>query len=106
MKGALERDELVHAAWQAEYGDVPMDAFVWLDEASADDHTNQWRDGWAPLGHACVQRYTFIRGQRFSVLPAHSIDGIIALDIFEGSVTKERFIRFIREQLVSYENEF
>jgi len=60
VKEALERDELVHAAWQAECGDVPMDAFVWLDEASVDDRTNQWRDGWAPLGHACVQRYTFI----------------------------------------------
>ena len=56
---ALERDELVHAAWQAEYGDIPMDAFVWLDEASVDDHTNQRRDGW-PLGRACVRRYTFI----------------------------------------------
>ena len=97
----MERDELVYAAWQAEYGDVPMDAFVWLDEASVDDRTNQWRDGWAPLGHACVQRYTFIRGQRFSVLPAHSIDGIIALDIFEGSVMIEQFIHFIREQFVS-----
>jgi transposase len=104
-KEALERDELVHAAWQAEYGDIPMDAFVWVDEASVDDRTNQWRDGWALLGRACVRRYTFIRGQRFSILPALSVDGIIALDIFEGSVTKERFIRFIREQLVSY-NEF
>src|ERR1700685_3342521 len=72
------RDELVRAAWQAEYGDIPMEAFVWLDEASVDDHTNQRRNGWAPLGRACVQRYTFIRGQRFSVLPALSVDGIIA----------------------------
>jgi hypothetical protein len=68
-----------------------MDAFVWLDEASVDDHTNQQRDGLAPLDHACncIQRYTFIQGQRFSVLPALSVDGIIALDIFEGSVMKE-----------------
>ncbi|KDQ54004.1 hypothetical protein JAAARDRAFT_104822, partial [Jaapia argillacea MUCL 33604] len=32
--------------------------------------------------------------QRFSVLPALSIDGIVALDIFEGSVNKDRFISF------------
>jgi hypothetical protein len=54
VKEALERDELVHAAWEAEYGGIPMDAFVWLDVASVDDHTNQRRDGWAPLWHACV----------------------------------------------------
>ncbi|KDQ61872.1 hypothetical protein JAAARDRAFT_86434, partial [Jaapia argillacea MUCL 33604] len=33
------------------------------------------------------------------VLPALSVDGIIALDIFEGSVTKDRFISFVKEQL-------
>jgi hypothetical protein len=37
------------------------------------------------------------RGQCFSVLPALSIDGIIALDIFEGAV---KFLIFLREQVV------
>ncbi|TFK79998.1 hypothetical protein K466DRAFT_450136, partial [Polyporus arcularius HHB13444] len=36
---------------------------------------------------------------RFSLLPALSVDGIIALDLFEGSVTKNRFISFVRDQL-------
>jgi len=68
-KEASERDELVRATWQAEYGDIPREAFVWLDESSIDDRTNQRCNGWALLGCACVQRDTFIRGQRFSVLP-------------------------------------
>jgi transposase len=100
-KEASERDELVRATWQAEYGDIPREAFVWLDESSVDDRTNQRRNGWALLGRACVRRDTFIRGQRFSVLPALTVDGIIALDIFEGSVTKDRFIQFIQDQIVS-----
>ncbi|KZV84582.1 hypothetical protein EXIGLDRAFT_591274, partial [Exidia glandulosa HHB12029] len=33
------------------------------------------------------------------LLPALSLDGMIALDIFEGSVTRERFIEFLRNQL-------
>ncbi|KAF8835084.1 hypothetical protein BDN67DRAFT_913651 [Paxillus ammoniavirescens] len=40
----------------------------------------------------------FLRGQRYSVLPALSVDGIIALDIFEGSVNKDHFLPFIRNQ--------
>ncbi|EIW58335.1 uncharacterized protein TRAVEDRAFT_124639, partial [Trametes versicolor FP-101664 SS1] len=36
---------------------------------------------------------------RFSLLPALSLDGIIALDIFEGSVNKERFIAFVHGEL-------
>lgn len=100
-KEALERDEVVRAAWLAEYGDIPMEYCLWLDESSVDDRTNQRRNGWASLGHACVRRETFIRGHRFSVLPALTVDGIAALDIFEGSVTKERFIAFLKDQIVS-----
>ena len=99
-KSSAERNEELRAIWQAEYGGIPMDSFVWLDESSVDDLTNHRTEGWSALGRACVRRATFLRGQRFSVLPALSVDGIIACDIFEGSVNKERFIKFIAEDLV------
>ena len=99
-KTAAERNELLRATWQAEYSDIPAEYFVWLDESSVDDKTNQRNHGWAQLGRACVRRATFIRGQRYSVLPALTADGFIALDIFEGSVNKDRFLRFLNEELV------
>jgi transposase len=34
------------------------------------------------------------------VLPALTSEGYITLDIFEGSINKERFIHFLEEQLV------
>ena len=95
---ALQRNELLQATWQAEHGDTPAEYCVWIDEASVDDKTNQRERGWSPIGQACVCRETFIQGQRFYVLPALSSEGIVALDIFEGSVNKERFIQFITEQ--------
>jgi transposase len=52
-KKVAERNEMLRAVWQAEY-------FVWLDELSVDDKTNQCTEGWAPLGCACVCRATFI----------------------------------------------
>ena len=98
---ALERNELLRATWQAEYGDIPAEYCVWLDEASVDDLTNQRAAGWAAMGRACVCRAAFVRGQRYSILPALTWEGMIALDIFEGSVNKERFIQFLNEQLAS-----
>jgi len=95
----MERNELLRATWQAEHGDIPAEYFVWLDESSVDDRTNQRPNGWAVSGCACVRRATFIRGQRYLVLPALTSEGYIALDIFEGSVNRERFIRFLEEQL-------
>lgn len=98
---AVERNDLLRATWQAEYGDIPADYCVWLDESSVDDRTNQRTRGWAEVGRACVRRDIFIRGQRYSVLPAFTCDGYIALDIFEGSVNKDRFMTFLEEQVVS-----
>jgi len=106
---ALERNELLRAIWQAEYGGIAADYCIWLDESSVDNMTNIRRSGWSELGQACVSRDTFIRGQRFSILPALSPEGIVALDIFEGSVNKDCFIRFLNEQLVNlslWSNEF
>jgi hypothetical protein len=99
-RAALERNELLRATWQATYADIPADYIVWLDESSVDDRTNQRQMGWAEVGRACVHRECFIRGQRYSVLPALTCEGYIALDIFEGSVNKEKFLSFLMEQLV------
>ena len=92
-KTALEYDELVRAIWQVAYGDILMDYFVWLDKSSVNDRTNQLTEGWAPCGHACVKWVTFIHSQRYSLLPALSIDGIIALDI----LLSQRSLYFLPE---------
>lgn len=89
--------------WIAENGQINKEDIVWLDESSVDDLTNQRTMGWAEIGTACVRRDTFIRGQRYSILPALTVNGIVALDIFEGSVTKERFIEYLETHLVSVE---
>jgi hypothetical protein len=59
-KTASERNKLLWATWQAAYGDIPAEYFVWVDESSVDDKTNQRTHGWADIGCACVCRSTFI----------------------------------------------
>jgi hypothetical protein len=39
-KKASKRNEMLRATRQAEYGDIPAEYFVWLDELSVDDKTN------------------------------------------------------------------
>ena len=69
-------------------------------EASVDDHTNQCIVGWAAMGRACVCHAAFVHGQQYSILPALTCEGMIALDIFGGSVNKECFLTFLNEQVV------
>lgn len=98
---ASERDDMLRAVWQGEMGRYRAEQFVFIDESGIDGHTSRRRGGWADLGRACVCRTAFLRGKKFSILPALGITGIIALDIFEGAVNSERFIQFLRNDLVS-----
>ncbi|KIJ57967.1 hypothetical protein HYDPIDRAFT_50843, partial [Hydnomerulius pinastri MD-312] len=55
--------------------------------------------GWAPKGYRMQRRDFFIRGTRYSILPALSRDGILAVDVFEESLTIPKFNCFISHVL-------
>ena len=76
----------------AQYTDPEL--FIFLDESVVDQSTAEHMYGCSTIGTRCVRRASFVQGIRHSVLPALSCDGIIAMDIFAGSVTKERFLEF------------
>jgi hypothetical protein len=100
MKEAAERNEHLRATWQIAMAQYDPQQLVFIDEAGVDDQTNFRKYGWAPLGQACVRRTSFLRGRKYSILPALSVDGIVALEIFEGSVNRERFLTFLHNHLV------
>jgi hypothetical protein len=99
---ASECNELLRATWQVVMGQYEPRQIICIDEAGVDDHTNVRRSGWAPLGQACVRRTSFSQGQKYYILPALSLDGILTLDIFEGSVNLECFIQFLRNSPVIF----
>jgi len=43
----------------------------------------------------------FVRGKRYTILPALTIEGFVAIDIFEGSCDKKKFVDFVLGQVVS-----
>jgi transposase len=100
---ALEQNERLRAEWQARWGQEDPIRNIWLDESGCDDRTAYRGRGWAPLGRHCVQRMPFNHGTKYSVLPALTSEGIVAVEIFEGAVNKDRFISFIRNHIVSHQ---
>lgn len=97
---AAERDELLRSVWQAEHAHIPPECFVWLDESGVDDDSFHRRMGQAPEGRVPVLSESFGGGERVTMLPALCSEGIIAMDILEGGVNKERFVDFLRRHLV------
>ena len=100
-RAAAQRDEELRTLWEADMAQyTDPELFVFLDESAVDQSTAERTHGRSPIGTRCMHRATFVRRIRHSVLPALSCDGIIALDVFEGSVNKERFLQFLQEQVV------
>ena len=102
-RNAAERNEELRTLWELEVArlDDP-DLFVFIDESAVDNRTVQRTQGWSAIGGRSVSRCTFLRGKRHSILPALSSDGIIALEIIEGSVNKERYLQFLRDKVVRH----
>lgn len=99
---ALERDDLRRSAFMNKIADevTNPDMLMFVDEAARNKRTSGRPKGWSLVGKRCVQRRCFGRGERFSILPILSLDGIITYDIIPGSVTSERFLQFLRELVV------
>jgi transposase len=100
---ALERNAIQRSAFMnmiaSEVPDPEM--LMFIDEAAKNKRTAGRARGWALKGKRCIQRRCFVRGQRYSILPVLTLDGIITYDIIEGSVTAALFIKFLREFVVS-----
>ena len=98
---AMEANEQVRICYQAETSRfTDPDYFVFIDESHVDRKTAHRSKGWSLIGVPPVERSTFLRGVRHSILPALTTEGVVALEIFEGSVNKAKFIQFLRDNVV------
>lgn len=100
---ALERNELLRSHYMLQMAHIAprLDMLIFIDEAARNRRTSHRRYGRSARGHRCVQRRHFVRGQRVSILPALTIDGIIGYNIITGSVTAATFIQFLHRHVVS-----
>ncbi|CCA76208.1 related to transposase, putative-Phytophthora infestans [Serendipita indica DSM 11827] len=75
------------------------DQLVSVDESSKDGRTLYRRYGWSPRGETAHRTVDFPRGERWSLLPALTIDGYIAKRIVKGSIDGLEFLDFILEDV-------
>ncbi|KAJ2932106.1 hypothetical protein H1R20_g5000, partial [Candolleomyces eurysporus] len=93
---AIERNEELRAQYQAFVGEnYSPEQLVFVDESACNRNTTKRSHGWAPVGTRSRRRDYFVRGQRYSILPALSLDGILHLDIIDRAYTSELFNGFI-----------
>ena len=109
---AIERNETKRQQYLQRINTYTPEQLVFVDETSCDRRTANRGYGWAKEGERASRRSFCVRGKRYaskfvvsgtsyklafsySLLPALSLDGILCLDIIEGSFNTARFSQFI-----------
>jgi len=104
---AAERDDAYRADWlhniTAHY---TAHQLVFLDESSKDDRTMLRRYGRAISGQSPVDIVSLNRGIRYSILPALTVDGYLAVRAVEGSIEGAEFYDFVLNDVLPNMNPF
>ncbi|KIO13705.1 hypothetical protein M404DRAFT_110339, partial [Pisolithus tinctorius Marx 270] len=80
--------------------------FVFVDETSKDERTWARHYGCAMSGARAPLSDVFVRGDRYSLVAAMTVDGYIAAEVVEGSYDRDLFCDFITQQLLPAMNPF
>ncbi len=75
---------------------------IFIDETAKDERSLSRAYGYSVVNTRAKKSVVFVRGNRYTILPALILDGFIAAEIIEGSCNKEKFQTFIVNQVVSY----
>jgi hypothetical protein len=79
------------AGWNAEQ-------LIFIDEAAANDRTGDRKYGWVPVGATPHVSRPLQRSERWSLLPAYTIDDFFIWEIAHGSFTAKSFENFIEKR--------
>jgi transposase len=99
-KHAAERSEPLRCMWRARQKQWDIEQLVCLDESACNERTGDRRRGWSPINTPCTARYSIKRSERWSILPALSVDGYIARRIYQGAITSELFEDFLQNDVL------
>ncbi|KAE8219751.1 hypothetical protein CF319_g6615 [Tilletia indica] len=80
--------------------DFTPEQLIFADESHFNQRTNMRPRGWSRIGERAIEYRILVRGERYSLLPGLSIDGIVAPWAFRGSVNTVRFHGWVRDHLL------
>ena len=81
------------AQWRA-------DQLVFLDESGINARSGERTHGWGLKGKVIPSKVPGKKAENFSVLPALTVDGYIACNVYQGSVNMETFTAFVEHDLL------
>ena len=103
---AAQRNPELRAAWAHKMSMYMPNQLIFVDESAANECTSHRKYGWSPKGVRPHENIPFERSERWSVLPAYTVNGFLTWDIEHGSFLQELFEDFIENKLLPFCNPF
>lgn len=103
---ALQRSYILRGDFMAEMSLFSVHQLVWIDETGCDKRNFVRKMGYALRGERPVSTIIMNRGKRISAIAAMCSDGVIALELGEGTNNGEKFYEFVRGQLIPEMSQF
>ena len=103
---AAERNEELRDFWRATVANYNAQQLIFLDESAANERTGDHWYGWSPARTKAVVYSSIKRSQRYSILPAYTVQGYLTWDIVQASYDTEMFNTFVRDKVLPLCNEF
>ena len=73
---------------------------VAIDESACNERTGNRKYGWSPVGRSVKLEYSMKRSERWSLLPAITVDSYLTHTIFQGAITSEIMVEFLQKEVL------
>jgi transposase len=100
-KIAKERNEDLRADFKRRMAQYLPHELMFIDETSKDERTQCRRWGRAKKSCRACMRGPFVRGRRFTVVAALTLDGVVAGHVVEGSLRRNGYLHFLEHSVVN-----
>ena len=96
-----EQDEALRDWWLGHQLNLDARRLVFLDESGSNRRTAFRRFGWAPIGRKPVHQISSSRGEKWSILPAITLDGYLEDPLVcTGSVKQALFNEWVIDSIL------
>ncbi|GBB87568.1 hypothetical protein RclHR1_14000002 [Rhizophagus clarus] len=106
-KAALERNDIIRAYYLGVIDEnYTSNQLIFIDESAKDERSLSRLYGYSSRNVRAHKKVVFVQGRRYTILPALTLEEFVAVDIFEGSCDRKRFVDFILDQVLPIMNPY
>lgn len=98
----LESTREMRNLWDVKQRHWSLDQLVFIDESGANERTGWRKRGWSPVGVSCAALQGTKRSERWSILPAMTVDGYLndATLVYQGSINRDLFCEWLESKVL------